>query len=283
MTIGDANKRVNELLQTIYPPGEVVVMGDWLMESVTGLRKTTFRLKADLSLDKEQENKFEWSLQRLLHHEPIQYVLNEAWFCGLKFYVDQNVLIPRPETEELVEWIISNCRFPVDELSILDIGSGSGCIPIALKRRIRKALVYGLDISKGTIDVAEKNAVSLGADVRLMEINFLDSSTWKTLPRADIIVSNPPYVPEQDKQSMSPNVLEFEPHTSLFVPDHDPLVFYRAIGQFGLSHLNKSGEIYLEIHENHGGAVLDLFKELNYTTEIKKDLQGKNRMVRAVF
>ncbi|MBL0153382.1 MAG: peptide chain release factor N(5)-glutamine methyltransferase [Chitinophagaceae bacterium] len=184
------------------------------------------------------------------------------------------------KTEELVEWVISHCKFPVDHLSILDIGTGSGCIPISLKRRIRKADVYGCDISQGALDVARQNAIQLGVAVDFLEINFLDNQQRELLPKADIIVSNPPYIPESNKADMSPNVLDFEPHTALFVPEEDPLLFYKAIASFGQTHLNERGMIFLEIHENLGEAVKETFKQSGFQTEINNDMQGKERMVR---
>ncbi|HEY6505327.1 MAG TPA: peptide chain release factor N(5)-glutamine methyltransferase, partial [Chitinophagaceae bacterium] len=222
-------------------------------------------------------------IKRLLAHEPVQYVLNEAWFCGLKFYVDKNVLIPRPETEELVEWVISNCKFPVDTLSILDIGSGSGCIPIFLKRKLRKAEVWSCDVSEAALRIAEKNAATLGADVNFLLLDFLDKEKRNKLPSFDIIISNPPYIPEKGKQQMQLNVLSYEPHTALFVPDNDALIFYKAIAEFGKDHLTPAGTIYTEIHEDQGKAVSTLFESYGYSAELKKDMQEKERMLKAVF
>jgi release factor glutamine methyltransferase len=230
----------------------------------------------------EEENKLNLIAERLMRQEPVQYVLNESWFCGLKFYVDENVLIPRPETEEMVEWIISNCKFPVDELSILDIGTGSGCVAISLKRRIRKAEVWACDISPAALEIAKRNAGTLGTDVKFARFDFLDRQEWVKLPSFDIIVSNPPYVPEKDKGQMQPNVLQYEPATALFVPDNDPLIFYRAIAEFGKTHLKSGGSIYTEIHESLGETTTALFRAKGFEAEIKKDMQGKERMMRAV-
>ena len=220
-------------------------------------------------------------LQRLGKHEPVQYVLEEAWFCGLKFYVNKNVLIPRPETEELVEWIISNCRFPVNNLQIIDIGSGSGCIPVTLKRRIRKAAVWGLEVSPEALDVARKNADNLGTEINWRLMNFLEKSAWDKLPQFDIIISNPPYITLSEKTGMDKNVADFEPSLALFVPDNDPLLFYRMIAKFGKDKLLPGGAIYLEMHALHASAVNTLMQEQGYTTEIKNDMQGKPRMLKA--
>jgi release factor glutamine methyltransferase len=282
MTIQEARIHSIGQLQTIYEEGEAVSISEWLIENLSGLKKTDRAFQKEKELSTEQQVQFNTWLLALLDHEPIQYVLNEAWFCGLKLYVDKNVLIPRPETEELVEWIISNCRFPVDELAILDIGSGSGCIPIALKRRIRKAEVWSCDVSNGALEVAKRNAVTLGTDVSFLLLDFLDKQQWKKLPAVGIIVSNPPYVPQNEKNKMQPNVVRYEPATALFVPDNDPLVFYKAISEFGKQKLNPGGVIYMEIHEDLGQATISLFESGGYSVELKKDMQGKDRMIRAV-
>ena len=251
------------------------------MEQLTGSKKAERMVYKNEIITIEEELLLHQYSERLLQHEPVQYVLNEAWFSNMKFYVDKNVLIPRPETEELVEWIISNCKFPVDELKILDIGSGSGCIPISLKKRIRKAEVWSFDISEGALTVAQKNAGDLGQEVNFIQLDFLDQHSWKKLPKFDIIVSNPPYIPEKDKQTMQPNVLEYEPATALFVPDNDALIFYKAIAEFGKTHLEKSGSVFMEIHESLGKEVAELFQQASYSTEIKKDMQEKDRMIKA--
>lgn len=281
MTVQEATYLLLNKLRAVYNDGEASGIADWVMEHLTGSKKAERMLYKNAAITEKEEILLHQYIKRLLAHEPVQYVLNESWFCGLKFFVDKNVLIPRPETEELVEWIISNCKFPVDELKILDIGTGSGCIPIALKRRIRKADVWGCDVSEAALSVAKKNAATLGAEVIFLSLDFLDNNTWSQLPVFDIIVSNPPYVPVKDKESMQPNVLEYEPHTALFVPDNDALLFYKAIAEFGKDHLSKKGTIYLEIHEELGEATSKLFQAAGYKTELKKDMQQKDRLLKA--
>ncbi|MBL7725131.1 MAG: peptide chain release factor N(5)-glutamine methyltransferase [Chitinophagaceae bacterium] len=281
MTVQEATYFLLNQLRTVYSDGEASQVTDWIIEHLTGSKKAERMLYKNAAITEKEENLLQQYTKRLLVHEPVQYVLNESWFCGLKFFVDKNVLIPRPETEELVEWIISNCKFPVNELKILDIGTGSGCIPIALKRRIRKAEVWSCDVSEAALSVAKKNAITLGAEVNFLSLDFLDKNTWSQLPVFDIIVSNPPYVPVKDKETMQPNVLNYEPHTALFVPDNDALIFYKAIAEFGRDHLNKEGTIYLEIHEDLGGATSALFEEAGFKTELKKDIQGKDRILKA--
>lgn len=277
MTCAAAQQQLVDRLLTIHEKGESEAMAAWVMEHLTGERTP----KKDGLLDDVQRTKLSLIAERLLTNEPLQYVLNESWFCGYRFYVDENVLIPRPETEELVEWVISNCKFPVGELRITDIGTGSGCIAISLKRKLRKAEVLGVDLSTGALQVAQRNADTLGVDVQFRQCDFLDHSTWPSLPLSDIIVSNPPYIPEQDKSTMHPNVLEYEPHMALFVPDDDALLFYKALAEFGKTNLKPGGSIFMEIHEDLGPLCVDLFSREGYNVELKKDLQQKDRMIRA--
>ncbi|MEO6610612.1 MAG: peptide chain release factor N(5)-glutamine methyltransferase [Chitinophagaceae bacterium] len=281
MTTQEATYYILNKVRTIYEEGEASTITDWVMEHLTGSKKAERMIYKNAAITTKEEQQLQQIAERLLNNEPVQYVLNESWFCGLKLYVDKNVLIPRPETEELVEWIITNCRFPVDELTILDIGTGSGCIPIALKRRIRKAEVWSCDISDAALEIAKKNAASLGTEVHFRQLDFLDNHAWGTLPLFDIIVSNPPYIPEKDKTTMQPHVLDFEPATALFVPDNDPLVFYKAIAEFGKTHLKENGSIFTEIQEDQGKDTAGIFQQANYTTELKKDMQQKNRMIRS--
>jgi release factor glutamine methyltransferase len=282
MTMQEATYLLLNKLRNIYPDGEASHITDMVMEHLTGSKKTERMLYKNEAITAKEEDQLQGYIKRLLKHEPVQYVLNEAWFCGLKLYVDKNVLIPRPETEELVEWIISGCKFPIDQLSILDIGSGSGCIAIALKRRLGKATVWSCDISNEALEVARKNSVMLGVDVNFIELDFLQEEQREKLPSFDIIVSNPPYIAFHEKKEMLPNVLQYEPAAALFVPDNNALVFYKAIADFGKSHLTKNGIIYTEINESLAEATASLFQQNAYTTEIKKDMQGKERMIKAI-
>jgi release factor glutamine methyltransferase len=283
MTIQEANKYISTQLITIYEEAEASNISDWLLENVTGIRRTDRMASKGQALSPEQAAQIDHYVTRLLANEPVQYVLNEAWFCGLKFYVDKNVLIPRPETEELVEWIISDCKFPIAKLAVMDVGSGSGCIPIAIKRRLGKAEVWGCDINPGALQVAKKNAGTLGVDVNFIEIDFLNKELWINLPTVDIVVSNPPYIPTAAKKDVPANVLHYEPYTALFVPDNDPLVFYKAIADFGKEYLNKNGAIYTEINETLGQETTAMFLLNGFKAEIKRDMQGKDRMIKATL
>ena len=274
---------ISEQLSEMYEKNEADTIAELLLENITDTKKTDRILKKDKKLTEEQIEKLNQALSRLLIHEPLQYVLNECWFFGLKFYVDKNVLIPRPETEELVDWVIRNIKFPFKELKILDIGTGSGCIPVSLKRKLRKAEVWACDISNEALAVAKRNGDNLQADINFIQLDFLNEEERNKLPSFDIIVSNPPYIPQKDKVTMQQNVLAHEPHTALFVSDNNPLVFYTAIADFATQHLNKNGTIYCEIHENFGKDVSEMFLQNNFEAEIKKDMQGKERMIKAVL
>ena len=282
MTIHAALKYTAEKLESIYENSEAGKMAEMLFEHLTGYKKNELSLYKDKELPNEKLEKLNNYLPRLLNHEPIHYVLNECWFYGLKFYVDKNVLIPRPETEELVDWIIRNLRFPFAELKILDIGTGSGCIAVSLKRKLRKAEVWACDISKEALNVAKQNSLNLQAEINFVQLDFLNEEETDPLPSFDIIVSNPPYVPHRDKATMQNNVLDFEPHSALFVPNDNALIFYSAITDFSKTHLKQNGTVYCEIHESLAKNVMDLFERNGFRTELKKDMQGKERMVKVI-
>ena len=285
MTIQHAYQELHRQLQQLYNSREAANISDWVIENITGLRRIDMVIQKTRLLNQLQEEQLRSRLSELLMHRPVQYVLNEAWFAGMKFYVNEDVLIPRPETEELVEWLsgelLSNNQHSV---CALDIGTGSGCIAIAAKKKIRSLQVTAIDVSKGALEVAKKNALNLGAEINFLELDFLDSTARSQLPKFDIIVSNPPYVPESDKSSMSAIVVEHEPHTALFVDNMDVLLFYREIASFARNHLEPSGKIYLEIHEDLGESVVLLFKNAGFNNvELKKDMQGKDRMIKVTY
>ena len=297
MKIGEAEKHVKNQLENIYDTGEAQSIAHLTMEYVTSLSKSDRLLKKEEVLSANQLQQLRSTVERLVQHEPIQYIMNKTWFYGMELFVDKNVLIPRPETEELVAWIINDVKasgkdvfqrrpMEADEtttLKILDVGSGSGCIALALKKAMPKAEVWGCDVSEEALNVARRNGSALDIRVDFQGMNFLDAAQQKHLPTVDIVVSNPPYIPYNNKEDMNPNVLEHEPHTALFVPDNDALVFYKALAQFGKHRLYKNGSIYMEIHEDLGKDVAALFEEEGYAdVELKKDMQGKDRMVKVV-
>jgi len=217
----------------------------------------------------------------LKKHVPIQYILGETEFYGLPFRVNDSVLIPRPETEELVDWIRSENNRN-EALNILDIGTGSGCIAIALKHEFPNAAVEAFDISDKALETARSNAGLNKLDVEFSKVDILNvadqSKKW------DIIASNPPYIPELEKSEIEANVLEHEPHLALFVPDNDPLLFYRHIALFAKKQLNPNGKLYFEIHRDYGKECMELLASLGFSEiELRKDISGNNRMIRSVI
>ena len=296
MKMNEAENWIRQQLILMYDEREATSLASMVMENVTGLTRIDRLTKKDEPLVVQQLHHLTKVVQRLGQHEPIQYVLGECFFHGLKLYVNNHVLIPRPETEELVEWIINDVKTSgknvfqrkegeadeTTQLKVLDVGTGSGCIALALKKAMPKAEVWGCDVSDEALNVARRNGAQLDIRVDFQGINFLDESQQRSLPTVDIIVSNPPYVPEKDKATMRPNVLAHEPHTALFVPDDDALIFYKTLALFGHKRLYENGCIYIEISENAAKETVRIFKEAGYNNvEIKKDMQGKDRMVKA--
>jgi len=296
MKMNEAENWIRQQLILMYDEREATSIASMVMENVTGLTRIDRLTKKDEPLVVQQLHHLTEVVQRLGQHEPIQYVLGECFFHGLKLYVNNHVLIPRPETEELVEWIINDVKTSgknvfqrkegeadeTTQLKVLDVGTGSGCIALALKKAMPKAEVWGCDVSDEALNVARRNGAQLDIRVDFQGINFLDESQQRSLPTVDIIVSNPPYVPEKDKATMRPNVLAHEPHAALFVPDDDALIFYKTLALFGHKRLYENGCIYIEISENAAKETVRIFKEAGYNNvEIKKDMQGKDRMIKA--
>ena len=284
MSIQEAYKKLLFQLYELYDNREAANIADMVIEFVTGQRKTDRIIYKTIPLNFEQQEQLENLTQELLQYKPVQYVLKESWFSGMKFFVDESVLIPRPETEELIEWIIQEIKEnKITSDSVLDIGTGSGCIPISLKKRNEKYAVSALDISEGALKVAAKNANDLNAEINFICSDFLDEKNWNEFPVFDIIVSNPPYVKQSESETIRKIVIDFEPHLALFVPDEDPLLFYKKIARFGKDHLSKTGNIFVEINESLGKEATTLFRKENYTVEVRKDMHGKDRMLKAGF
>lgn len=271
-------KAIADKLVRIVSIQEARQMAKMLLMHHLSLSSTGLVLNADRLVDEHTLGVVEQQVGRLLNHEPIQYILGTAHFYGLDFAVNPSVLIPRPETEELVDWIVkeNSLAKPV----ILDIGTGSGCIAITLKHQITEAHVEGWDISAEALTVATQNAESLGVDVDFNQVDIL-SFEPSTANHFDIIVSNPPYVRELEKQQMNNNVLDHEPHLALFVSNNDPLLFYRTIAQKAKVLLKPGRMLYFEINEYLGCEMLEMLAGLGYEAILKQDLQGKDRMIRA--
>ena len=223
-------------------------------------------------------------VKRLQEREPFQYIIGETWFYDFKFKIDKRALIPRPETEELVDVIVKEHKDKT-ELKVADLCSGSGCISIALSKNLTNSIVFGVELSQEAIDLAKKNAVINHSNVSFLSGNVLENLPLEIQEKSiDILVSNPPYIPLKDKEQMEKNVLDFEPHMALFVSDENPLLFYKAIAEHGVKFLNENGILYLEIHERFGKETKEMLETKGYkTVEIIKDLQGKDRMIKASF
>jgi release factor glutamine methyltransferase len=281
MDIRTARLELLSRLRGLYDPREASLIADMVMEHVTGRPRTQRLLHGAEPLSDGQSSEWRRCSDELLRWRPVQYVINQAWFAGMRLQVDERVLIPRPETEELVEWCLSSA--PRTSLRILDVGTGSGCIALALGKALPTAEVWAADKSRDALDVAAANALETGINLRLLELDVLDRKDWDALPAFDIIISNPPYVLASDRDSMRDNVLEYEPHMALFVEDADPLRFYDAISAMALLRLSSGGRLYFEVHEEKGPDVQRLLEGLGFREVIlRKDLGGRDRMVRAL-
>lgn len=281
MTIRDAKQAIIAAIESIYDTREAVNIATMLLEELTGLSKMDQFLHKQSILSKETTIKLNNAIERLSKGEPIQYIIGKAWFMELGFVVNSHTLIPRPETEELVDALIKYLKSKdYQNVRILEIGSGSGCIPIAIAKYYPKATITSVDISPDTLEVAKINAHQNGVIINWKQLNFLAVHEWDQLGQFDIIISNPPYIRKAEAASMHNNVLAFEPHTALFVDDDDPLVFYKAIVDFCENHLTEKGALFLEINESLGKETATLFKP-SFRVEINKDIQGKERMIMA--
>lgn len=280
MTLTEARNIAVQQLTAVTEPGEAQAIAEELLHYVSGIKKNDRARSQMFDLSEEKINLFYSKLNRIVAGEPMQYVLEEAWFFDLKLKVSPAVLIPRPETEELVEWIISYCRFPIEKLDILEMGTGSGCIAIALKKRLRKATVTAIDISKDALAIAEENARTLGIDTKFLQGDLFDKESWSFWPSFSILVSNPPYIPLADQLTMEQRVIAHEPSLALFVPDEDPLCYYSALGNLLLEKGLPGAQLFCEMNAELATTTQNLFIEMGLHTELKKDMQGKDRMIR---
>ncbi len=270
-------------LQSVYELGEATVITDWVFENIANIKKSDLIKNPLQQVPAPVIKKILEKQEQLLLHQPVQYVLGQTTFYNMPFQVNDKVLIPRPETEELTNLVINSWRFESKQVSVLDIGTGRGCIAIDIKKHLPSTKVIALDVSYDTLEIAHKNAITNKTNVQFSLFDFLDESRWPELMLFDVIISNPPYIPIKEKEKMEKNVVDFEPHTALFVPDNNPLLFYEKIAKFGRSHLNYNGKIYLETHEDYAKEVEALFAQTYQQVLIKKDLFGKERMVIASY
>jgi len=280
ITIDKIIKFFKQELKNLYPKSEINSFIEIAFEYYLNFSKIDLIIKGDSIIDVFKFEKIKILIEKLKKNEPIQYILGETEFYSLKFSVNKNVLIPRQETEELVDWIIKeNNHF--SKANILDIGTGSGCIAISIAANIKNSLVDAVDISENALKIANENAKinSCKINTVLLDILNFDKSTH-IFPKYDIIVSNPPYVRELEKDLMQKNVLNFEPELALFVENNNALIFYKKIIEFAKTHLKHKGKLYFEINETLGNEMIGLFKESGYKGVIlKKDLNGRDRMI----
>jgi len=270
---------INTELKDLYPATEIKSFTYLIFEKLTGFSRTQIIVNKNTVFSSNQRYEIESIIEKLKVFIPIQYILGETEFYGHTFTVNESVLIPRPETEELVGWI-HNENDTNENLRILDIGTGSGCIAISLKHEFTNAKVDAFDISIKSLEIAKLNAKLNNLELFFWKIDILNapdlSQKW------DIIVSNPPYIPEMEKNEIHANVINNEPHLALFVPNNDPLVFYRHIALFAKKHLNSKGKLYFEIHRDAGQTCINILKELGFIEiELRKDISGNDRMIKA--
>lgn len=276
--IADVIKFFRQELKDIYDAGEIETFISFCFEEYLNFNKTDLILSATENVTESELLKFNFAVKQLKQQRPIQYIFGKADFYGLKFKVNEHVLIPRPETEELVDLIIRENK-DRQQLSILDIGTGSGCIAIALKKHLPAARISALDVSDQALEIARQNAQANQVDISFFQQDILKWDAEKALTY-DCIVSNPPYICFSEKTGMHKNVLEHEPHLALFVPDEDPLLFYKSIAGFAVSHLKKDGKLYFEINASYGLEASKMLGEKGFkNTAIINDLNNKNRIL----
>lgn len=263
-----------------YDAEEAGTVVDWVIENMTGFSRLKVMANPDYRLSESEILKIHFAFKRIAANEPVQYVLKEAWFYGRQFEATPDVLIPRRETEELVEW---GLRLAGEGWRVLDVGTGSGCIALTMKLEKPSLQVTALDFDAGALEVCRRNAVRLNAEAELVQADALNLSDDNFIQPFQMIVSNPPYVRLSEKVLMKPNVLNYEPHQALFVTDEDPLIFYRAVGEFARKKLAGGGLILFEINEALGDEMVELLRSLGFgKIELRRDMQQRWRMVKGV-
>lgn len=268
-----------EQLEPLYDAQEVDQFFYMLLEEYHQMKRYELALDPSLILDDDKQPLWDFALSQLLNQRPIQYILSKTFFYDLQFFVNPNTLIPRPETEELVDWIVKDHSQTV-AINILDIGTGSGCIAISLAKNIKNATVYAMDVSEKALEVAKQNAITNEVNVTFIQADVLTLQSLDTT--FDVIVSNPPYVRNLEKVEIQPNVLDNEPHLALFVEDDDPLIFYTTIADLAQKSLKKDGLLYYEINQYLGQEMVQMLTEKRFSnTELRKDIYGKDRMTKA--
>lgn len=271
---------IKQAINGQYPDTEASAIAKAILTDVFQLSTTDLYASKDMNFSTNQAEKLEVIINRLRTNEPLQYILGNCYFCGLDFHVEPGVLIPRPETAELVEWIISDRKSSDSPIRILDIGTGSGCISISLAKNLPQSEVHAWDISEDAIRIASDNANRLDANVRFRQTDVLGQVPTNTM--MNVIVSNPPYITEAERTDMDANVTDWEPDTALFVPDNTPLLFYERIADIGKQILTPDGTLYFEINQRFGTETVDMLRKKGYrNVELRKDLSGNDRMIKA--
>jgi release factor glutamine methyltransferase len=284
MTIQALKSYFKTELLGYYPDSEIDSFFYLLGETILKMKKVDLTLNEENDISSETYIRFQDVIEHLKVYKPVQYILGETEFFGLKFKVSGSVLIPRPETEELVDWIIKD-YIDKQPMSILDIGTGSGCIAISLVKNLKNSEIYAMDISSKSLKLARNNARINNVPIQFIEMDILDSTQWDKVfqdKKFDVIVSNPPYVRQSEKLLMRENVLNYEPHLAMFVEDEDALLFYRLIVEFSEVYLKKEGSLYFEINEGLGEETANLLKSLFKNVELREDINGKQRMIKGI-
>jgi len=286
MTLKNFRTYFTDTLKEIYPKTEIDTFFFLLIEEKLNLQRVDSVMHPDFLIIDAILSELKVILKRLLKEEPIQYIIGNTEFYGLPFKVNKNTLIPRPETEELVEWVLKEVTElqirKIEKISILDIGTGTGCIPISLAKNLSNSSISAIDVSGDALKVAQQNATLNNVEISFLEMDILET---KELPQQyNLIVSNPPYIRELEKVEISNNVLENEPHLALFVEDNNPLIFYSKIADLARIHLKKGGLLFFEINQYLGKETVEMLKQKDYNTiTLKKDLFGNDRMVKAIL
>lgn len=280
--IGDIRSYYAQQLFKFYDERETETFIFMLLEEYAGVSKSETIINPELTINESELLNIHFAVNDLKNYKPIQYILGKTEFYGLPMRVNPDVLIPRPETEELVDWIIQDTTKD-HERKILDIGTGSGCIAIALKKALSNAKIQAIDNSQKALEIANQNTLMNQVHITFSCVNILEKREWNNLGQCDIIVSNPPYVRNMEKSEMKENVLNYEPDCALYVEDNNPLIFYKTLAEFGLDRLNENGSIYCEINQNLGQAIYKLFESYGYQyIQLKKDFKGNDRFYKAI-
>ncbi|MCJ8211138.1 peptide chain release factor N(5)-glutamine methyltransferase [Mucilaginibacter sp. RS28] len=281
-TVKEAAEVFKQELTPLYDAFETEALQMLAVSEITGLSRAKIKAFPEIEINTTAQQKLNEVLQQLKTGKPLQYILGYEEFYGLRFEVNPSVLIPRPETEELVSWILESVN-SIPSPAILDIGTGSGCIPVTLKHLLSAASVSSIDVSPEALQTAQRNAAANQVAVNFIQQDILAADLSALPTNLDVIVSNPPYVTVTDKAQMHQNVTDFEPHLALFVPENDPLIFYKAIADYALTALKTGGLLFFEINESYGEQTAEILSDKEFKNiELRKDIRGKDRMMKAI-